>query len=350
MYSRSWFIKNYPYMKASVIILIYFPDPMRTLNPSNMSTTVLRKTFHTLFFSLGACLLFCSQTHGARTTGKLPEGVAAIVGTHKIYEQQLQPETQSPDLNTAFADSLALRKLETLIKKQLCSILFAQENIKVDPKKLADTIKHFEQNPPECSCQLLHNDLGEYLKTHMYTLDEFISQQRMDMGLDMVIEKHWEKLYPDKQAVNNLIREKQGKIEKLYFKASVLKLSQTGSKTQADRIYERLCQSANFKAQCKQIAQNDNQMEFTPDKMFFKSAGDSQLAQTISFMPYEQISQPVLLGSGYNIIRKEQLTRQDILDIIRSGFFRNSKKSILRQLENETDIVISEKYSGPLNM
>jgi len=294
-----------------------------------------------------------SPTATAKTPGTDSRKVVVTVNGEPIYEDELNtglPQDAFKETLDAARDIRLERFTDMLVMQQFLK----SQNIEVAQSEIDEDIASLKRNPPSAGCPCCrYESLDKYMQINYVTPVELVRQSRNRIGFQKCLEVQWQKAYPTPQARAELLKTKRSELEAKYAKAyhiffnaaqdpdtkrdadAVLKKK----RKLADEAWNRLQRGETFEAVAKVMSE---------DKM---SAGEGGFLGHVSKGTFGKAfsdalfqmapgtySKPVASPWGYHIIRREPLTDEDILAILKEDYLGEKASETLNKINSEAKI------------
>jgi parvulin-like peptidyl-prolyl isomerase len=191
------------------------------------------------------------------------------------------------------------------------------------------------------------------MKLNYITPAELTQMSRNQIGFQKYLDAQWQKTYPTPEAQANLLKEKRLDLEKKYVKAyhiffnaaqdpdykrdadAVLKKKQA----LADEAWTRLQRGETFEGVAKALSEDKMSaaeggfLGYVPKGVFGKVFSD-----TLFQMVPGTVSKPVASPWGWHIIRREALTDEDLLDMLKADYMGDKASETVDAIHREAKI------------
>jgi hypothetical protein len=279
--------------------------------------------------------------------------VAIIINGEPVYEDDLIAGLPANAFQETLDDA-RLSRLDRLYRNVPILQFLRRENIEVSQQEIEADIADLKKNPPAAGCPCCrYESLEQFMKLNYITATELEMMSRSQLGLRKHLDAEWQKAYPTAEARAALLKEKRPDFEKKYtkayhiffnevqdpaFKSDAATVSQKKRKL-AEEAWNRLQKGEAFEAVAKALSEDKVSaaqggfLGFIPKDVFGKA-----FAETLAHLEPGTYSKPVESTWGYHIIRREAMTDDDLLTILKDDFQGGKATELLDRLDNERKV------------
>ena len=279
--------------------------------------------------------------------------VALLINGEPVYEDDLAAGLPA-DAFQETLDEARLSRLDRLYRDIPLLQFLKGENIEVAQKEIDDDIADLKKNPPAAGCPCCrYESLEQFMKLNYITAPELERMSRSQLGLRKYLDAEWQKAYPTAETRAALLKEKRPDFEKKYTKAYHIFFNEiqdpafktdaagVGQKKQklAEEAWNRLQKGEAFEAVAKAMSEDrisgaqGGFIGFVPATVFGK-----EFADALARLAPGAYSKPVHSTWGYHVIRREAMTDDDLLTILRDDFEGRKAVELLDRLDNERKV------------
>jgi hypothetical protein len=274
--------------------------------------------------------------------------VAVIINGEPVYEADLVAGLPA-DAFQETLDEARLSRLDRLYRDIPLQQFLRREKIEVTQKEIDDDIADLKKNPPAAGCPCCrYESLEQFMKLNFITPAELERMSRSQLGLRKHLDAEWQKAYPTAEARAALLKEKRPDFEKKYTKAyhiffneaqdPAAKRDAAGVSAKkrklAEEAWNRLQKGEAFEAVAKAMSEDKVSaaqggfLGFVPGNVFGKD-----FAAALAQLTPGTYSKPVESTWGYHIIRREAMTDEDLLSILKDDFQGDKATELLDKLD-----------------
>ena len=289
----------------------------------------------------------------AKTAGDAAGKVVLLVNGEPIYEQDLSaglPQDAFKETLDAARDIKLERLTGTLVMQQFLK----SRKIEVAQREVEEDLADLKKNPPSAGCPCCrYKSLEEYMELNYITPVELAQMSRNHLGFQKYLESEWQKAYPTPQAKADLLKEKRPDLEKKYAKAYHIFFNviqdpdatrdpdavQKKKQTLADEAWKRLQRSETFEAVAKAVS--EDKMSATEGGFLgyvTQGAFGKEFSEALFKMTPGTVSKPLASPWGWHIIRREPLTDEDLLAILKEDYIGDKAQTIVDAINNDARI------------
>jgi parvulin-like peptidyl-prolyl isomerase len=224
------------------------------------------------------------------------------------------------------------------------------QNLEVSRQEIEADIDNLKKNPPVAGCACCrYQDLDQYMRFNYITPAELERMSWNQIGLRKYLEAEWLKAFPTAEARAAILKEKRPDFEEKYTKAYhifFIAPSQEKRKLAAE-AWNRLQKGESFEAVAKAMSEDKVSaaqggfIGFIPKDIFGKTFADA-LAQLVP----GTYSKPVESTWGCHIIRREAMTDDDLLTILKDDFMGHKATELRDKLNRERKVEQPGKASA----
>jgi parvulin-like peptidyl-prolyl isomerase len=279
--------------------------------------------------------------------------VALLINGEPVYEDDLAAGLPA-DAFQETLDDARLSRLDRLYRNIPILQFLRRVNIEVSQQEIDADIADLRKNPPAAGCPCCrYESLEQFMKLNYITAPELERMSRSQLGLRKYLDTEWQKVYPTAEARAALLKEKRPDFEKKYtkayhiffnevqdpaFKSDAATVSQKKRKL-AEEAWNRLQKGETFEAVAKAMSEDKVSaaqggfLGFIPKDVFGKA-----FAEALAQLAPGTYSKPVESTWGYHIIRREAMTDDDLLTILKDDFQGKKATELLDKLDSERKV------------
>ena len=237
-------------------------------------------------------------------------------------------------------------KYERLISAEVMAQYLAREGVKVDEKSIDAEIERLRVNPPSSGCGCCsYTSLRQYMREEGFTMEELRRQAANELGIEKAIEISWERKPLSERSPDAFARER---IMMFYLKASHIFFS-TMEKPEHERIHGEAERMAHSQAQqamrrlqrgeaFEQVAADMSDDVYSRGQggnlgMVSRSIMGTTFSDAVDALEVWGVSGPVRTAWGIHIIRRENITHTDIMDVLRREYAQRRRTEIQQAAE-----------------
>jgi len=294
-----------------------------------------------------------SPAGAAKTAGTGSGKVVVLVNGDPISEEELSAGLP----RSAFQETLDAAKdirQERLISMLEMHQFLKKQQIEVAQQEVDEDIANLKKNPPAAGCPCCrYKSLEEFMELNYITHAELMRMSRNQLGFRKYLEAQWQKAYPMPKDRTDLLKEKRADLEKKYTKAyhiffnvaqdpdSNRDADAVTRKKQklADEAWNRLQRGETFEAVAKAVSEDRMSateggfLGYVPKGVYGKAFTD-----TLFQLRPGTYSKPVASPWGWHIIRREAMTDEDMLAILKDDYLGAKAQETLDAIEREARI------------
>ncbi len=278
--------------------------------------------------------------------------VVARVNGEEIREAELLDGLPRRWFGLGGVDSrLKAVKYERLIAAEVMAQYLVREGIEVDAKSIDAEIERLRVNPPSSGCGCCsYTSLRQYMREEGFTMEELRRQAANELGIEKAIEISWERKPLSERTPDAFERER---IMMFYLKASHIffstmdKPEHERSHGDAERMAHRQAQQAMRRLQrgeaFEQVAADMSDDVYSRRQggnlgMVSRSIMGTTFADAVDALEVWEVSEPVRTAWGIHIIRRENITHTDIMDVLRGEYAQRRRTEIQQAAVENTQI------------
>jgi len=250
-------------------------------------------------------------------------------------------------------------KLDSLIYTTVLKQFIEQENIRIEDQRVDRQIEYLKKYPPSSGCSCCrYGSLEQFMLLNNYTMTDLREEIRVNMGLETYMDRLWQQKYPTEEKRLEFVNKNQQDIEKKYINVSHIffnvfqdpryqlepesVIKQNMGKASA--ALKRLENSEKFETLAKEISEdtvsreNGGALGCISKKLF--GLEFSRVATKLSFGQY---SQPIQSVWGVHLIKRNEITDKDIINILKKQFRDEKQVKTIKKLMDEAKIVRYDK-------
>jgi parvulin-like peptidyl-prolyl isomerase len=279
--------------------------------------------------------------------------VALIINGEPVYEDDLTGGLPADTFQETI-DEARLSRLDRLYRDIPLRQFLKAQNIEVAQKEVDDDIADLRKNPPAAGCPCCrYESLEQFMKLNYITPAELERMSRAQLGMRKFLDAEWQKAYPTAETRAALLKERRPDFEKKYTKAYHIffnAFQDPDFKNNADAVtkkkqklaeeaWTRLQKGETFEAVAKAMSEDrvtgaqGGFLGFVPATIFGK-----EFADALVHLAPGTYSKPVQSTWGWHIIRREAMTDDDLLTILKDDFMGQKATELLDRLDNERKV------------
>ncbi len=279
--------------------------------------------------------------------------LVATVNGEPIRQWQL--ETAIPKETFAETRQAASEmKFGRLIKVIALRQFLKAQHIEVAQKEVDDEIAKLRKTPPSAGCPCCrYATLDQYLKLNYMTLDELAAECWNKLGVDKYLEARWQKAYAKPEDVAKLLEKERPALRQKYMKASHIFFNirqdpnfekdpdgvERKKLDAAAQAWARLQKGESFAAVARAVS--EDQMS-APDGGYLGYISPvgygTEFTKAIKELKSGAYSKPVLTPFGVHIIKREDLTDEDIVGVLKDDFNDRQADDMFDALDRTTKV------------
>ncbi|MGB7581929.1 MAG: peptidylprolyl isomerase [Sedimentisphaerales bacterium] len=281
-----------------------------------------------------------SDTNNVNKVADKAGKIVATVDGEPIYEKDIL--AGMPPATFAGIDKYTQdMKLQRLIDEAKLRHFLNANKIQVSAAEVDKEIDDYKKNPPgpRCPCCRYAN-LEQFLQANHYTLDEFRETVRLSKGMDAYFDGLWRQKYSEKDLVSKLVKDRQPEFEKKYFELFQIIFhikdfnnqdeQRLGASKRANLAWARLEKGESFEKVAK---------EMSDDTVSGQKGGclgpmpSNTAWPDMEKLPFGVCSKPIADSYGYTIIKKEKISTDDIIAILKEEFIQEKNDEIAAAID-----------------
>jgi len=286
------------------------------------------------------------------------DNVIATVNGIPIYKKDIDAGLPKD----AFGPSLKyMRKsrLDNLIYIAVLKHFLEQEKIRIEAQRVDRQIEYLKKYPPSSGCSCCrYGSLEQFMQLNNYTMPELRDEIRVNMGLETYMDRLWQQKYLTKEKRLGLVKENRQDIEVKYINVShiffnvfqdpwfqkkpdtVIKRKMNG----ALAVLKRLENGENFENVAKEVSEDTVSRENGGALgCISKNIFGLEFSRAATKLSPGQYSQPVQSVWGVHIIKRNEITDKDIINILKKQFRDEKQVKTIKKLMDEAKIVRYDK-------
>lgn len=306
----------------------------------NIKTEYEMKKYFTLITFLTFLILHASAA----------EKIAATVNGEAIYESELEVKLakEGSDITEKQAKKI---KLKRLIYAKAMSLFLKENNIEVAAGDVDAGLKILEGNPHSSgsvnrdpaahSCQDdCSSGLDTVMKATFLDMNELRKSIANDIGFKRYIEQEWHKHIADVGA-GALAKQERPRIGKQFFAVSHIffkagrydsDYEKGQSKKKAENAFSRLENRETFESVALHVSEDKTSLGASGKLgCISRKSFDGAFVETVEKLNYGEYSKPIESGWGIHIVRKDKISDDDILGILKNEFTKKIEMEIMRK-------------------
>ncbi len=294
----------------------------------------------------------------ALTADNISDNVIATVNGIPIYKKDIDASLPKD----AFGSSIKYirkSKLDSLIYTTVLKQFIEQEKIRIAEQRVDRQIEYLKKYPPSSGCSCCRfGSLEQFMELNNYTMTDLREEIRVNMGLETYMDRLWQQKYLTKEKRLGLVKENRKDIEKKYINVShiffnVFQDLQYQLKPEkvikqnmgkASAALKRLENGKKFETLAKEISEDTVSREKGGalgciDKKLF----GLEFSRAAARLSPGQYSQPIQSVWGVHIIKRNEITDKDIMNIVKKQFRDEKQVKTIKKLMDEAKIVRYDK-------
>lgn len=303
----------------------------------------------------------------AAAAAPVPLGVtAATVNGEPIYWTEVDAGMPKPGLfGTMFGgnlEQLRQAKLARLIRSRVLQQYLKTQQIVVTEKEIDAEVQKLRQTPPASGCSCCrYASLEDFMDTLAITMAELRAGVANDLGAARYLRQVWEREFPAGPVRDGFLERQRPRLEREYIHVShsfwntfqnprfqddpagvrleaKAKAMAAWKRLQAGEAFPELAQALSEDAVSRAVG---GALGCIPADAFGKQFADAALA-----LKPGQVGKPVESPWGWHIIRREQLTDADLLDLLKDDFTNRRWAEEQQRIQKQATV---ERVAKPAN-
>ena len=228
-------------------------------------------------------------------------------------------------------------------------------NITIDESEVARTLDELKKNPPAmggCMC-CAYNTLDAFLAANLMTMKDLRDGVRNDVGLNALVDTLWETDYPVGEKRDAFMAAERPRVEQNYVKMSHIFFN-TAQQPDFEANPDGVRQRARNKAMTAMWnLQSDSDFakvaEECSEDTVSRSKGGSlgcvpkttfgkDVEEALQKLKPGERSQPIESPWGFHIVRRDLMTEQDVIDILRKEYRKKKLGELYSTIEQDAKI------------
>ena len=276
----------------------------------------------------------CKASDPSATAAQSPDKaaggrkVAVIINGEAVYEDDLAGGLPA-DAFQETLDEARMTRLDRLYRTIPLEQFLKAQKIEVTQKEIDDDIADLRKNPPAAGCMCCrYESVEQYMKLNYITPAELERMSRTQLGIRKYLEAEWQKAY---HIFFNAFQDPE-------FKKDAEAVTKKKQKL-AEEAWNRLQKGEAFDAVAKAMSEDrvssaqGGFLGYIPKDVF----GKEFAAALVSLTP-GTYSKPVQSTWGWHIIRRETMTDDDLLSILKDDFMGRKAADLFDKLDNERKV------------
>ena len=287
--------------------------------------------------------------------------LAAKVNDEPIYEKGLC-EGLPKDAFSGEIKSIKEMKLGRAIQTALLRQFLNEQHVVVEDAVVEAAIAELRKNPPVAPCACCYYPTFElFLEQNYYTLAEYRQVLRGVKGLAQYLDALWKKTYPDAASLAALAQQKRAAIDQEYFKTWHILFNASDSlngvkppeqieqetEAKAQAAWQRLQKGEDFAKLAKELSKDKTS---APNGGYIgcisreRSPFGLTATAALAALKPGAYSQPLSSPWGYHILKREALTDDDILSILKESFMADKEDEVYVKVNKSAKIECFPPY------
>lgn len=279
--------------------------------------------------------------------------IVAPVNGEAIYESDLELNV-SKEKSTVSEKEAKKIKLKRLIYAKVMKAFLNEIKIEVSADEVNTELKRLEDTPPSGGCASCNysadencsahcaSGLESFLRSNFLSREELKDSIRNDIGFKRYIEQEWRKSSggPDNdtfiEAEKLRLERRFFSISHIFFKAGSYDspADKEKARQKADDAFDRLKSGESFESVAIHCSE-DKSSRGASGKLgcISRKSFNGELAATVDDLEDGSYSKPVQTGWGFHIVRKDKITNDDVVGILKTEFTRKTELEIMKKAE-----------------
>jgi parvulin-like peptidyl-prolyl isomerase len=279
--------------------------------------------------------------------------VVATVNGEPIRQGQL--ETAIPKETFAETRQAVMEmKLDRQIKVIALRQFLKAAKVEVSPKESEAEIAQLRKTPPSAGCPCCrYASLDQYLKLNYMTLDELAAECWNKIGVDKYLEAQWQKAYAKPEDVAKLLEKERPALRRKYMKASHIFFNirqdpnfekdpegvERKKLDAAASAWARLEKGEPFAVVAKAVSEDQMSAPDGGYLGYITPVGyGTEFTKAITQLKSGAYSKPVLTPFGVHIIKREDLTDDDVVGVLKDDFKDRKSDEMFDGLDRTTKV------------
>jgi len=282
--------------------------------------------------------------------GESADKVAADINGIVIYEKELAYPLP-PGAFESEAGKIRDLRLARLLRSRLVARFLQQEKITVATVAIEQAWAKLHANPPSAGCACCrYSSLEAFMETNYFRPDEFRAELTNELGLQQYLDRQWKLAYPAGDAGKKHLEQEKPRLQQEYGKASHIffnviqnpdyandpdKVLQQAH-ARAEAVWQRLRKGEPFDRLVKESSDDAGSKDrggLLGCAPLYGFQFGPAFTKTLTELQPGTYSQPIESAWGVHIIRREPMSDQDYLDILRENFENELRNKIEKQLD-----------------
>jgi foldase protein PrsA len=242
-------------------------------------------------------------------------------------------------------------KLERFISSRLLRQFLKEKHVETNEAEVDAELERLRKNPPFTVRPVLQQPLEKSLEQNYYTMDEYRQEIWNNQGLKQYVDSQWKKAYPDKAALEALVQQKRAGVKQEYFKTWHILFVHAGQEGEAEN---------NAKATCQRLEKGEDfaklAKELSKDKSSAKDGGyigyisqeespfGADATAALAALKPGGYSQPLASPWGWHIFKRETLSDEDVIAIIKESFVNDKEGEVFAAINKSAKIEYFPPY------
>jgi parvulin-like peptidyl-prolyl isomerase len=266
-----------------------------------------------------------------------PKAAVVVVTVNGEAIRQGQLETAIPKESFEEARQAAREmKLNRLVHVIALRQFLKAEHIEVSPKEVDEEIAQLRKTPPSAGCPCCrYQSLDQYLKLNYMTLEELAAECWNKLGVDKYLDAQWQKKYAKAEDVAKLLEKERPALRQKYMKAYHIFFNirqdpnfekdpdgvERKKLDAAATAWARLEKGEAFTAVAKAVSEDQMSAPEGGYLGYITPVGyGTEFTKAINQLKSGAYSKPVLTPFGVHIIKREDLTDEDVVGVLKDDF------------------------------
>ncbi len=312
----------------------------------------MRINFHCRILT-GLFSIFILNIVGLAEEKNSTDKVAATVNGDPIYESELSVSSKNNVL--AIIDPEARNvKLERVIHSRIIRQFLKTNKIEVTEAEINAEVEDLRKNPPSAGCSCCrYPSLEAFMDANYYDMKELRGEISNNLGIDKYLDALWGIKYSSPEEQEKLIKKERPRLEKEYVRASQIFFNTYQNpdfRNNPDKVRKDI--QAKALAAWRRLQKEDtfeNVARQESDDTMSKSKGGllgcipigvfgKSFSNAISELKAGEYSKPVETTLGFHIIRREVITKNDALNILKDDFKNQSWPDIETKAVQDAEV------------
>jgi hypothetical protein len=287
--------------------------------------------------------------------------IAAKVNDEAITEAQLN-QGLPKDAFGVMLTNIRKFRLERLVNTIQTRQFLTKNGVHIDDKTVDAEIAIQRKTPPAALCACCsYNTLEQFLEGSYLTLEEYREIIRNNKGVETYLKQLWTQKVADAAAIAKLVKENRPTVERDFAKLSHICFNDIGSGksrtaeedavreayVNARAAWQRLKKGEDFAVVAKELS-NDRVSAKEGGFLGFISRESSpfgaKATAAVFLLNAGEYSEPVGSPWGYHIFRRDSLTDDDVLTVLKETFQSERDEELQTKIGEQSKVEFFGAY------